>query len=192
MTAQEKSRDRPAANPGGVDCQQCGCIFVGEEYHRFCAVCIEAVKETIVKQQNEPPAALTSKQWLPCPFCGCADIRTTRHPGAGRGEHRGEDVYSMCCYGCGASTPNMYKEYGLDRMREKWNRRAAVETSAPRDEHDFPMDAKVRNIWEHWEGTVVSSVTHYEVELPDGTYKQNVHCRDLEAVGPAPKTGEDR
>lgn len=58
---------------------------------------------------------------LPCPFCASTDIRITRHPGEGRGEHRGEDVYSMCCYECGATFPNRYRS---DLLVSAWNRRA--------------------------------------------------------------------
>jgi rubredoxin len=31
--------DRPAANPGGMQCEDCGAIFVGAEWHARCAVC---------------------------------------------------------------------------------------------------------------------------------------------------------
>lgn len=31
--------DRPTSNPGGMDCQHCGVIFVGDESHSLCAVC---------------------------------------------------------------------------------------------------------------------------------------------------------
>ena len=31
--------DRPAANPGGMECEECGAIFVGAEWHSRCAVC---------------------------------------------------------------------------------------------------------------------------------------------------------
>jgi hypothetical protein len=32
-------RDRPAEHPGGMECQECGCIFIGDEWHDLCAVC---------------------------------------------------------------------------------------------------------------------------------------------------------
>lgn len=57
----------------------------------------------------------------PCPFCGGSEILITRHPGAGNGiYHRGEDVYSMCCYQCGATFPNRYRR---ELLVEAWNRR---------------------------------------------------------------------
>lgn len=40
--------DRPATNPGGMDCQECGVIFIGEEWHSRCAVCER-------KAQSRPP-----------------------------------------------------------------------------------------------------------------------------------------
>lgn len=32
-------KDRPAKNPGGVECERCGCIFIGEEWHSLCGIC---------------------------------------------------------------------------------------------------------------------------------------------------------
>jgi len=64
---------------------------------------------------------MTAK-WLPCPFCGGIDIRHDRHVGAGRGIHYGEDIYSMCCYNCGATFPNRYR---LELLLEAWNQRVA-------------------------------------------------------------------
>jgi Lar family restriction alleviation protein len=68
--------------------------------------------------QDTPREALA-----PCPFCGGTDIRITRHPGLGTGFHSGEDVYSMCCYDCGATFPNRYRR---ELLVEAWNRRAAI------------------------------------------------------------------
>jgi Lar family restriction alleviation protein len=56
----------------------------------------------------------------PCPFCSGTDIRIDRHPNAGQGSHRGEDVYSMCCYNCGATFPNRYRR---ELLVEHWNTR---------------------------------------------------------------------
>jgi len=61
----------------------------------------------------------------PCPFCGGTDIRYTKHAKEGMGIHRLEDVYSMCCYMCGAHFPNMYSPMAL---MEKWNRRKSITT----------------------------------------------------------------
>lgn len=66
---------------------------------------------------------MSIRELKPCPFCDGIDIRITRHPGAGRGEHHGEDVYSMCCYDCGATFPNRYRR---DLLVESWNRRAPM------------------------------------------------------------------
>jgi len=37
----ERSPDRPARNPGGMECVRCGVIFIGEEWHDLCARCLE-------------------------------------------------------------------------------------------------------------------------------------------------------
>lgn len=67
-----------------------------------------------------------SEEIFPCPHCGCAEIHFTNHGRIGRGlEHRGDAVWSMCCYDCGATFPNMYNKEGLVA---KWNRRV---TTAP-------------------------------------------------------------
>lgn len=34
-------RSRPAQEPGGQECEECGCIFIGAEWHRLCRVCCE-------------------------------------------------------------------------------------------------------------------------------------------------------
>jgi len=47
-----KDRNRPAQNPGGCNCERCGCVFIGEEWHTFCAVCIEEVKRELREAQN--------------------------------------------------------------------------------------------------------------------------------------------
>lgn len=59
----------------------------------------------------------------PCPFCGGADIRIDAHRHAGRGEHQGETIYSMGCYGCGATFPNRYRK---ELLIEAWNRRVVL------------------------------------------------------------------
>lgn len=80
---------------------------------------------------QQPPA----DELLPCPFCGRIDIRFTEHKNAGRGDHRGEDVWSMCCYPCGARVPNMYKEHGRKIMVKAWNTRThPPAVSKPSDE----------------------------------------------------------
>lgn len=48
--------DRPAREPGGMECGRCGCIFIGEEWHGFCAVCIAAVAREIADSQGESSA----------------------------------------------------------------------------------------------------------------------------------------
>ncbi len=46
MTDRQK-RDRPASDPGGMVCDECGEVFIGAEWHAYCAICIE-----IVSKQN--------------------------------------------------------------------------------------------------------------------------------------------
>ena len=58
---------------------------------------------------------------LPCPFCGGTKIRFDEHGRSNDHLHYGELVWSMCCYDCGATFPNMYRKEGL---LEKWNTRA--------------------------------------------------------------------
>lgn len=36
----DSSGDRPAAEPGGMECEECGRIFIGAEWHALCAVCL--------------------------------------------------------------------------------------------------------------------------------------------------------
>ena len=53
--------DRPAKNPGGMECQTCDTIFVGEEWHDECAVCdadrpkfdawIATLKEDVIQEE---------------------------------------------------------------------------------------------------------------------------------------------
>lgn len=50
-------RDRPAKNPGGMQCQDCDKIFVGEEWHAFCAICY-------ARRVAESPAKTTGTQHL--------------------------------------------------------------------------------------------------------------------------------
>lgn len=44
------NRDRPANNPGGMQCERCDEIFIGEEWHSCCAVCLAKL------QLRHPPA----------------------------------------------------------------------------------------------------------------------------------------
>lgn len=36
-------RDRPARNPGGMVCEKCSEVFIGEETHALCAICAQDV-----------------------------------------------------------------------------------------------------------------------------------------------------
>lgn len=37
--AERAQRDRPATNPGGMVCDECSEVFIGEERHALCAIC---------------------------------------------------------------------------------------------------------------------------------------------------------
>ncbi len=34
--------DRATSEPGGMECMECNCIFIGDESHDVCAVCAKA------------------------------------------------------------------------------------------------------------------------------------------------------
>lgn len=58
---------------------------------------------------------------LPCPFCGGKDIRFTEHRGMGNRRLKGcENLWSTCCYDCGATFANRYKK---QLLVDQWNRR---------------------------------------------------------------------
>lgn len=44
--------DRPARDPGGVECNRCGETFVGEPWHMFCAICVKQVADEIAEKQG--------------------------------------------------------------------------------------------------------------------------------------------
>lgn len=46
------SRGRPSPTPGGCECQRCGCIFVGDESHQFCGVCVDIVSKELKRIQD--------------------------------------------------------------------------------------------------------------------------------------------
>lgn len=37
--AQAPNRNRPAVEPGGMQCENCDEIFIGEDWHAYCALC---------------------------------------------------------------------------------------------------------------------------------------------------------
>jgi Lar family restriction alleviation protein len=83
------------------------------------------------------PTNQRAVELAPCPFCGSSDVRMTNHGRIGTGmDHRGETVFTLGCYMCGANYPGMYEEYGRKKLIEKWNRRAPgwrPISEAPRD-----------------------------------------------------------
>lgn len=53
-----EERNRPSSNPGGMQCSKCDEIFVGDEMHQFCGLCIKEVAAGIAAAQRaRPPRA---------------------------------------------------------------------------------------------------------------------------------------
>lgn len=71
-----------------------------------------------------------SEKLLPCPHCGGSDVRFDRHV---HGSSPTGEIWSMCCYDCGATFPNRYRK---ELLVNAWNTRAdgwqPIET-APKD-----------------------------------------------------------
>lgn len=110
---------------------------------------------------------------LGCPFCGNADIRFTRHVHAGSGIHYGEDVWSMCCYTCGASVPNRYEEHGRKIMVDAWNRRALSQSNPS----PLPVD-------ERHERAIIAELAKARSEFMISD--QEIARRVLDAIGSHP------
>ena len=71
---------------------------------------------------NEPspdPGRALADELLPCPHCAGTDIRFDRHVS---GSSPTGEVWSMCCYHCGATFPNRYRK---ELLIERWNARPA-------------------------------------------------------------------
>jgi rubrerythrin len=45
-------RDRPSKAPGGCECKHCGHIFIGDESHQFCGVCVAIVAKELKRIQD--------------------------------------------------------------------------------------------------------------------------------------------
>lgn len=60
-------RDRPAKNPGTLQCDCCDKIFIGEEWHLFCAVCVRKISDEIAEAQGlkkPSPRLAPSSSWI--------------------------------------------------------------------------------------------------------------------------------
>lgn len=57
--------DRPASEPGGMQCEKCDVIFIGAEWHAFCGVCLK--QEQPLAQE---PSALTPHDGRRSDFSG--------------------------------------------------------------------------------------------------------------------------
>jgi hypothetical protein len=60
MTERAK-RDRPTQNPKVLACTKCSQVFVGELWHKFCAICVKKVAVEIATEQLKD---LARKIWL--------------------------------------------------------------------------------------------------------------------------------
>ena len=44
--------DRETTEPGGCECEHCGCIFIGGQGHTICGVCFAAYKEAMRQDEQ--------------------------------------------------------------------------------------------------------------------------------------------
>ena len=49
---QEPTRNRATNNPGGCECENCGCIFIGGPEHSICGDCFAAYKEAMREDEQ--------------------------------------------------------------------------------------------------------------------------------------------
>ena len=55
MTTQRKtmrSKDRETTEPGGCECEHCGCIFIGGPQHSMCGDCFAGYKEAMRQDEQ--------------------------------------------------------------------------------------------------------------------------------------------
>lgn len=57
------SRDRPARNPSGMVCERCSESFIGEEWHVFCAACVQDVANEIAAVQTHARDNMMYARW---------------------------------------------------------------------------------------------------------------------------------
>lgn len=113
----------------------------------------------------------------PCPFCGGTHIRFDLH----RGDR---DVWSMCCYDCGATFPNRYKK---ELLVECWNRRpAAYESAKPVDGAPNVGDPTMAHLtWiakdKAYSDEYIGSIFRTITRDPAGTARKAVTLSDDEA-----------
>lgn len=54
------NRDRPAAYPGGMVCDECSEVFIGADWHSYCGICVEIVsKREAAKRAAAKPSPAT-------------------------------------------------------------------------------------------------------------------------------------
>lgn len=50
-----KPFDRPTSEPGGMQCERCDVIFVGAEWHSFCAICAKILDGELPEGAHPTP-----------------------------------------------------------------------------------------------------------------------------------------
>jgi hypothetical protein len=105
---------------------------------------------------------------LQCPFCASSDIRFDCHPRMGRGPiHGGSDVWSTCCYNCGATFPNRYNREALE---SNWRRRPApVASTFPYIGPDPMLVRTIQNRLDDSIAAVRAAYVRQQVGVPDQT-----------------------
>jgi hypothetical protein len=67
-------RDRPALNPGGMLCDACGEVFIGEEWHKLCAQCLDMAaqdsQDVVETAEAEVAARAARWHWRNCRSIG--------------------------------------------------------------------------------------------------------------------------
>ncbi len=80
------------------------------------------INEDNQQKQQAVSGHVESVVMLPCPFCGGEHIKMTSHKGYQARMSPTGEVWSMCCYDCGATFPNRYKK---ELLVMQWNKRAS-------------------------------------------------------------------
>lgn len=198
MTLQT-GRDRPARNPGGMVCEECSEVFIGEEWHSFCAICVQEVARRIAAEQHrtsgepadgrkEPgakrktsngkrPVALTVS--ASAPSQGAIAMQLRKEAVRGSAEDGSE-----CCYApkwtCCDQKLLINAAVELDRLT------AIVDTPPkihdPMEVYGLPHDEVVKRLAEVGEWSLEVERKSYHIsELTADMNKLESECDDLRA-----------
>ncbi len=126
---------------------------------------------------------MTTKELLPCPFCGSADIQH---------ETFGENSQGYHCFDCGASCRySRHSSVTDDYLRTQWNRRAAPPAESPAEAVAWKVIAKggrfTRGLYEKPSGQ------DFEIWRLDGDIAVPLYARpqlsEWQPISTAPKDG---